>query len=76
MQNPYIHFPYVTKTTEGNLVFSGVMPEDDGTFTVIAFCPAADGLKRRTVGYLNYPTLEQADNVARQHGWFEGLAAA
>jgi hypothetical protein len=77
MQNPYIAFPYLGRTSEGHDVHSGVMPHDGGGYYAVAYCPAADGAKRRTVLFYGYPTFEDALAAAQNKAvsWFEDLDA-
>jgi|SoimicMinimDraft_4_1059732.scaffolds.fasta_scaffold330063_2 hypothetical protein len=80
MQNPIVQFPFVTQTPNGDLIHSGVMPHFSGRWSVVAYCPAADGNRIRTTQYVQFSTYEEAVEAAQTKPphWFRtvGIEAA
>jgi len=69
MQNPSITFPYVSETSDGTLVYSGIVHIESG-WMVIAYSPSRDRPSWTTRGGL---TFEQAQDAAENEAvtWYD-----
>ncbi len=75
MQNPIVQFPFVNHTPNGAIVYSGIMPQENGRWTTIAFSPNADGAHIRTTQYVSFATFEEALDAAQNMRWYQTVKA-
>lgn len=77
MNNPTISFPFINETSEGKIVFSGIMPDGRGTYAVIAWAsPVTVTNGQPTWTHQGGLTFEQAADCAENEapGWYEPKA--